>query len=339
MDRKSSRIQTIRHVVLAVLCMTGSLLLILAIRATVSADCYMSHPNVTDAPKTAPAQPAAETVNAQPQAGFAHEKFPVTDVGFQSHLLRLGSSKPVNILLIGQDAIRDSGARSDTMILCTFNKKNNTITMTSFLRDLYVKIPGHKSNRINAAYRFGGTELLNETIRENFGIEVDGNIQVDFSCFEKIIDKLGGVTMELTEAEADFINSHMEESALTEGTHLLTGAQALMYARNRYDVDGDFSRTNRQRKLLNVLLETYKSRKLTEMLELIQDILPMINTDISKSDLTAYAVTLGPMLSDAEIRTQAIPVAGGYYDAKIDGKWVLVPDLPKNAEALADSLS
>ena len=211
--------------------------------------------------------------------------------------------------------------------------------MTSFLRDLYVKIPGYKSNRINAAYRFGGTELLNETLCENFGIEVDGNIQVDFRCFEQIIDKLGGVTMELTAAEAEFINKNMGQGELTEGTHLLTGAQALMYARNRHDTDGDFSRTNRQRKLLNVLLETYKSRKLPQMLALIQDILPMIDTDISKSDLTAYAVSLGPMLSDAEIRTQAIPVAGGYYDAKIDGKWVLVPDIPKNVQVLAESLT
>ena len=74
------------------------------------------------------------------------------------------------------------------------------------------------------------------------------------------------------------------------------------------------------------------------MLSLIQDVMPMINTDISKSDLTAYAVSLGPMLSGAEIRTQAIPVEGSYYDAKIDGKWVLVPDIPKNIQALADTL-
>jgi len=295
--------------------------------------------NETQLKEEVPLQPVTDCGESQRQAGFAAEMLPVRDFGFNPGLVRLGSSKIVNILLIGQDAVSDSGARSDAMILCTFNKKNDTITFTSFLRDMYVKIPGYKSNRINAAYRFGGTSLLNKTLHENFGIEVDGNIQVDFGCFERIIDKLGGVTMELTAAEAEFINTHTKGSALTEGTHLLTGKQALTYARNRYDADGDFSRTNRQRKLLNVLLETYKSKSLPEMLGLIQEILPMITTDISKSDLTGYAVSLLPMASGAEIRMQAIPVADGYRYAKIDGKSVLVPDLEKNRQALADCLS
>ena len=252
--------------------------------------------------------------------------------------LRIGSGKNLNILLIGQDGVNNHDTRSDTMILCTFNREKDTITITSFLRDMYVKIPGYKSNRINAAYRFGGTKLLNKTLYENFGIEVDGNIQVDFGCFEKIIDKLGGVTMELTAAEARFINKHVTGSALAEGTHLLNGAQALAYSRNRYDTDGDFSRTNRQRKLLGVLLETYKSKTLPEMLGIVQMLLPMITTDISKSDLTGYAISLIPMLSGAEIRMQAIPAKGAYRYADIDGKSVLLPDMAKNRKVLEESL-
>ena len=255
-----------------------------------------------------------------------------------THPLRIGSSKNLNILLIGQDAANNSGARSDTMILCTFNREKDTITITSFLRDLYVKIPGYQNNRINAAYRFGGTKLLNKTLYENFGIEVDGNIQVDFGCFEKIIDKLGGVTMELTAAEARFINKHVVGSALTEGTHLLNGAQALAYSRNRYDTDGDFSRTNRQRKLLRVLLETYKNKSFPEMLAIVQMLLPMINTDITKSDLMGYAITLIPMLSGAQIRMQAIPAEGAYRYADIDGKSVLLPDMAKNRKVLENLL-
>ncbi len=339
MDRKSPKAFLGKRLFLIMLCMCGCVLLISAIQARASAGSAQTSLHNPDAVQTAPALPVQETEEKQLQAGFAHKELPVADVGLQSNLLRLGNSKIVNILLIGQDAIKDSGSRSDSMILCTFNKKDNTITITSFLRDLYVKIPGYKSNRINAAYRFGGTELLNETLQKNFGIEVDGNIQVDFGCFEKIIDKLGGVTMELTAEEADFINTNLKESELTEGTYVLTGAQALMYARDRYDRDGDFSRTNRQRKLLNELLKTYKNKKLPEMLELIQDVLPMISTDISKADLTAYAVSLGPMLSKAEIRMQAIPVEGGYYDARIDGMAVLVPDLEKNKQFLEDTLT
>ena len=259
-------------------------------------------------------------------------------VEFDAHPLRVGSGKSLNILLIGQDGTGDSDARSDTMILCTFNRANNTITVASFLRDMYVKIPGYKYNRLNAAYRFGGTELLNKTLYENFGIKVDGNIQVDFGCFEKIIDKLGGVTMELTAAEARFINKHVAGSQLAKGTQLLTGAQALAYSRNRYDTDGDFSRTNRQRKLLRVLLETYKNKSFPEMLAIVQELLPMITTDMKKSDLTGYAISLIPMLSGAEIRMQAIPVEGGYRYADIDGKSVLLPDMAKNRKVLEELL-
>lgn len=207
------------------------------------------------------------------------------------------------------------------------------------MRDLYVKIPGYKSNRINAAYYFGGMQLLNDTLYENFGVEVDGNVEVNFSRFEDVIDILGGVTMEITDAEAAFINKFAPGSHLTKGKHLLNGEQALAYARNRNDVDGDFSRTNRQRKLINELIEEYKNKKLTEMLGILSDILPLITTDMSKSDITSYAVQLFPMLATAQIKTQGIPAAGAYQSASIDGMSVLVPDLEKNIEILVDSLT
>ena len=254
-------------------------------------------------------------------------------------LSEISNGEIVNILLIGQDANAGNGTRSDSMILCTFNKQENTITLTSFLRDLYVKIPGHHKDRINAAYAFGGVQLLEETLRENFGVEVDGNVQVDFGHFEEIIDLLGGVTMELTAAEARCINSHVAGSAVTEGTHLLSGEQALAYVRNRKDVDGDFSRTNRQRKLLRALAEAYRSKKLTQILGLLDDILPMITTDISAAELTTYALTLFPMLTSAEIKTQSIPVADGFRYTNVDGKAVLMPDMEKNRQALQDILT
>ena len=245
----------------------------------------------------------------------------------------------INILLVGSDDTEEAGARSDTMILCTFNPKKNTITMTSFLRDLYVRIPGYGKNRINAAYSYGGIKLLNETLRENFDVRVDGNIQVDFGHFEEIVDLLGGVSIELTAAEAAFVNRRVAGSTLKEGMQQLTGTQALMYARDRYDTNGDFSRTNRQRKLLQALLETCRHKKLTQMLRVMRELVPMVEMDISKTDLTEYAMKLLPMLTDAEVSMQAIPISGGYRDAKIDGMYVLVPDLEKNKQALSDVLA
>ena len=245
----------------------------------------------------------------------------------------------VNILLVGRDADAGNGTRSDTMLLCSFNKRDDTITLTSFLRDLYVKIPGHHKDRINAAYAFGGIELLDETLLENFGVEVDGNVEVDFSDFREIVDLMGGVTMELTAAEARVINDHVRDKEVTEGTHLLDGRQALAYVRNRKDADGDFSRTNRQRKLLRAMAQAYKSKKLTQMLGLMEDILPMISTDISAIELTNYAWTLFPMLNSAQIKTQSIPVEDGFRYANVDGKAVLLPDMEKNIQALSDVLT
>ena len=284
---------------------------------------------------------AARTKAGQPtipQLVLAHTAQPAPD--YEATPLSDNSEKDVvNILLVGRDADAGNGTRSDTMLLCSFNKRDDTITLTSFLRDLYVKIPGHHKDRINAAYAFGGIELLDETLLENFGVEVDGNVEVDFSDFREIIDLMGGVTMELTAAEARVINDHVRDKEVTEGTHLLDGRQALAYVRNRKDADGDFSRTNRQRKLLRAMAQAYKSKKLTQMLGLMEDILPMISTDISAMELTNYAWTLFPMLNSAQIKTQSIPVEDGFRYANVDGKAVLLPDMEKNIQALSDVLT
>ena len=145
--------------------------------------------------------------------------------------------------------------------------------------------------------------------------------------------------MELTAAEARVINDHVRDKEVTEGTHLLDGRQALAYVRNRKDADGDFSRTNRQRKLLRAMAQAYKSKKLTQMLGLMEDILPMISTDISAIELTNYALTLFPMLNSAQIKTQSIPVEDGFRYANVDGKAVLLPDMEKNIQALSDVLT
>ena len=105
----------------------------------------------------------------------------------------------INIMLIGQDRRPgEERARSDSMILVTLNKEKGTIQLTSFMRDLYVQIPGYMDNRLNAAYRYGGTDLMNETFKVNFGLEIDGNVMVDFDEFTEIIKIMGGVTLDIS---------------------------------------------------------------------------------------------------------------------------------------------
>lgn len=247
------------------------------------------------------------------------------------------SENVINILLIGADYQSGEMARSDSMILCTFNKTRNTITMTSFMRDMYVKIPGYGKNRINASYTVGGMKLLEKTLEQSFGVSVNGIVEIDFSHFEDLIDLLGGVEIELSSLEADFINLKNSDT-LVAGTHILNGKQALWYSRYRTD-GGDFKRTDRQRIVLGKLIENYRSASLAELLSMMDDILPMVTTDMQKNEILSYVTGLFPMLINAEIITQRIPAEGGYYMTKIDGKSVLVPDISFNVQILKDTIT
>lgn len=247
----------------------------------------------------------------------------------------------VNILLIGQDARPgEQRTRSDVMILCTFNTETNTLTMTSFMRDLYVQIPGYGNSKLNAAYAWGGMELLNATLAQNFGIYVDGNVEVNFERFAGIIDILGGVEMELRNDEANYINTSLGYGGLTGGVQRLDGQQALTYARIRsLDADADFSRTNRQRKLLNSLIQEFKDSNLSTVLGLLEEILPLLTTDMTQSEIFAYATELFPMLASAEIVSQRIPADGAYKGRMINGMSVLVADMDAARKLLQETLA
>ena len=249
-------------------------------------------------------------------------------------------SKIVNILLIGQDRRPgEERARSDTLILCSFHTRNKTLTMTSFLRDLYVPIPGYRDNRINAAYAAGGIPLIKQTLQENFGVYIDGCVEVDFTQFSRIIDLLGGVPIELRQDEATYINNNVSGSQLSSGTQLLNGEQALIYARIRkLDADGDFSRTNRQRKIISTLLEQCRGADISQLTDLARALLPMVSTDLSEGKILVYAAQLLPMFSDMEIISQQIPAEGTYTQQSIDSMAVLVPDLEQNRAYLVETL-
>ena len=221
----------------------------------------------------------------------------------------------VNILLIGQDRRNTyERAQSDTMILCSIDRSDNTVTMTSFLRDLYVQIPGHEDNRLNAAYPIGGMKLLNETLKENFGVEVDANIEVDFAGFEAIVDVMGGVDVEMTQAEVDHLAEFYDYHHLVAGVNHLNGEEALAYSRIRY-IDSDFQRTGRQRTVLNALLESIRDANMVQMLSLIDTVLPLIKTDMTDKQIMSYALEFFPMLRSCQIISQRVPLDGGFeYD-------------------------
>ena len=252
-------------------------------------------------------------------------------------------AEATNVLLVGQDrrAGQKKNGRSDAMILCTVNRRTKTVTLTSFMRDLYVKIPGENNNRINAAYAIGGIKLLDQCLEENFGVQVDGNVVVDFQAFMKAVDLVGGVDVELTGKEAAYMNTATYrdqarwESNLLEGVNHLNGNSALAYARIRKISGNDFGRTMRQRKVLAALLEKVSKLTLPEIHRLLKTLLGEVSTDMTNSQILGYAMEFLTEIKNYQIKTQQIPEEGTYRNATIDGMQVLVPDLEKNREILS----
>lgn len=245
----------------------------------------------------------------------------------------------VNILLVGQDKRSgDEPQRTDAMILCTINKATKTLTMTSFMRDMWVYIPDHYNQRMNLPYQLGGFQLLNETLEYNFGVAADYNFEIDFSGFMKAIDIIGGVEVELTSAEAKYLNERgnwdVEANQgweLTEGVHLLTGSQALAYSRIR-QIGTDFGRTNRQRIVLTALIEKAKTLSAAQLYSLAREIVPLLRTDMTNPQMFGLILDMLPMLSGLEIVSQRIPMDGEYSFATKNGADVIVLS-KKNVEA------
>lgn len=221
------------------------------------------------------------------------------------------SESVVNILLIGQDRRPGQGTqRSDSMILLTFNKNSKEITLTSIMRDQYVNIPGYGNDKLCHAYQYGGMPLLNQTLYNYFGIEVDGNVEVDFSGFEKIIDLLGGVEVELTSKEANHLNKVWGWN-LKKGMNRMSGAEALSYARLR-SIDSDYNRAERQQKVLMSLFEKYKTQSLSNMLSLTEELLQLVTTDIPQNQVMTYVLELFPIFSSASLENFRIPMDGTF---------------------------
>ncbi len=237
-----------------------------------------------------------------------------------------------NILLIGSDTREqfDSG-RSDTMILISINRQQKRIVATSFLRDLYVKLPQRGYDKINAAYAWGGVEMLLDTLEYNFSLHIDKYISVDFLSFVKVVDILGGIDVDVQEDELFWCNQYIHASNLLLGEpeysdylekadgsfQHLSGKQALAYSRFRYVGNGDFTRTERQRKVINIIFEKMKKISPKTLIELLDSILPMVTTNIPTGEFLEIIAIL-PEMSRYDIVSWSVP-DDNYKYLTIDG--------------------
>lgn len=248
-----------------------------------------------------------------------------------------------NILLIGVDAREGEEAektRSDTMMLVTIDTRNKQIKLTSFLRDMYLEIPGYREDKLNAAQSHGGTQLLVDTLEYNFKVDIDNYMLVSFDMFTAIIDELGGVDVEITDKEAKYINSkdHMDiedvyafPEELSGGMQHFTGAQALWYSRIRY-LDSDFMRTQRQRKVITAIVKEAVGQSPFALLDMVEKVMPMVKTDLTEDemmDLGLHALTY----LKYDIVQMQVPLSDAYKSATRRGQSVLLPDMDKNRTA------
>ncbi|MEG0640563.1 MAG: LCP family protein [Clostridia bacterium] len=261
-----------------------------------------------------------------------------------------GAANTFNLLLIGVDAYKpEDQGRSDAMILAQITPQTGDIKLVSFLRDLYVPIPGKGKTRLNAAYFYGGEELLIQTLADNFGVRVDRTLAVNFSLMVDLIDQLGGVEVELSDKELKQLNSILkfynqktgvnakDGLAQAAGLQRLTGKQALSYSRIR-KMDSDFKRTSRQHVVLLGILKQLTTLDFPALAKLATDNLSRVKTNIQLSDIN----TLLPLIMNAanlRLRSVHVPFDGTYDDETINGMMVLTPNISRNRSMIAAFLS
>ena len=243
----------------------------------------------------------------------------------------------INILVVGQASrAGEEGHMADTTMLVSINTYTEEVTVFSILRDSLVQLPAYKGlnggrNKFTMCYALGyqqgGTagamEMTNICLKDNFGIEVDYNIEVSFDGFIRMIDYLNGVELELTEAEADYLNKDTlyVQRTIEPGVQVLQGMEALSYARMRKaagDGESDIKRTERQRKLVAALLERFRGMSLSELNGWVDELLPMVTTTMTPSDVTHLAATILPMVSRLTMKGETVPVGKTGWGEMVD---------------------
>ena len=249
-----------------------------------------------------------------------------------------GNTKDVtNLLLLGIDArtMKERG-RSDSMIIVTINKKNKTIKLSSLLRDTAVTIPGRDKNgdgqddyaKLNAAYAYGGFNLLSKTIEQNFRLKIDKYVGVNFVVFPIAVDAMGGIDIYMTAKEASKVCApgqkleDWERGFKKIGTeskvYHLNDYQALQYSRIRH-IDSDFNRTGRQRKVIEQLIVKAKTMSFGTLNTILNQVLPQVATNMSGDELMGYALNAGSYANYAIDTSFHLPENGKYKGWTLPG--------------------
>lgn len=323
-----------KKTVLVILAVIIGLLAALIIGVVIYYNLMLNKMNQVKVPTIEYTEEVTETT--QPPVTETSETTETTEATTEATEPHVASSADyINFLVVGQ-AAREGEPEffADTMLLFTLNTYEKTLTQTSILRDSFVQYPNytdtagraHHGGRIKLTtiYHMGylctnskadAMGLMNLTLYKNFGIEVDHNFEIDFDGFVEIINMLGGIDIELTQAEADYLNVYIEyegripdeeKYVVSEGMNHLEGYAALTYARLRKaegDNESDVKRTGRQQKMVSILLDKIRGLSLSELQNLANKVLPLITTSMDNAQITEYLLNYLPMLPELKLQS------------------------------------
>lgn len=256
---------------------------------------------------------------------------------------KMSSKNVVNVLLIGADSRKGTNTgNTDVMMLVSLNKKTKTIKLVSFMRDSYLYIEGANNSycsKLNAAFSMGGPECLMRTLENNYKIEIDDFVMVNFESFKSIIEAMDGITVDVQKYEANYANNRYKLSMPYGDAVTLNGEEALAFCRIRgCDADGDVSRTRRQRQVINAMMDRVRNASISDLNNYLNALLPYIYTGFTKSEILSLgmkAITngwAGYSRSELQIPTPETRTSGSM------GSWIWVVDYQLAAQTLQTEL-
>ncbi|WP_193063172.1 LCP family protein [Oceanobacillus oncorhynchi] len=242
----------------------------------------------------------------------------------------------INVLMIGSDTRGEERGLSDTIMIANYNQETHDIKLASIMRDTYVEIPGYGMQKINAAFAFDGPELLRQTLKQTFDIDLHYYAVVDFEGFSKIADIIApdGIEVDIPHQMSEDIGMTLEP-----GRQVLHGDELLGYVRFRKDADGDYGRVQRQQEIIGKLKdEAVSIHGLMKLPKLLGVADPYIDTNVDSKTI----LTIGKGLisgSEHPMETLRIPVDNSYQNVRTDVGAVLEIDAEQNKQALEEFLS
>lgn len=253
----------------------------------------------------------------------------------------------VNILLLGTDERStefSENARADSIMILSLNTQKHTIKLVSIERGIGVPVPGRNDDWITHTFRYGGAALTMQTVRDCFKVDVDRYIRVNFNVFKEGIDAIGGVDIDITQAEADYMNDPNAQSrygtgiqTVKAGRNHVNGATALNYARIR-KIDSDWRRIERQRNVIQAALNQVAKADLRTLNNFANTILPMIQTNLNSTEITELLFQIPAFLSSgAQMEQITIPAPDTAWNSVgVDGRKMIGVDFQANAEILQE---